>query len=298
MQTECNPETIDMAASLDSNRDKPVIILTTGRSGSTLLQKLMNTNPELVIWGEHAGILNQMMNAYYLVENNDWIEDDIANGAWMLQSTRPIDPNRWTAWDCSFSKADFYDSLKAFTDSLFCENVPSSMRWGFKEIRYFDERFIGFMKKLYPGAKFIVLMRDPVRSCVSFATSIPQNKTFQTDMYFSRAESVSKNQVKRAFAFFKWILEQGRDDVWAIKFEELIDDPFGTLKKIQSFLDLERPFETDNISKIVSTDIISQRKRTPPEIYDLVCTHATKLLAEEAIWYETISTPRVNRTKD
>jgi hypothetical protein len=287
-----------MEASYPSNRDNPVIILTTGRSGSTLLQKLLNTNPELVIWGEHAGILNPMMNAYYLVENNDWIKDDLAKGAWMLQPTRPIDPDRWTAWDGPFSKAEFYRSLKKFTDSLFCENVPSQMRWGFKEIRYFDERFIDFMLTLYPGAKFIVLMRNPVSSCVSFATSMLLKESAQTDSYLSKAESVAKNQVKRAFAFFKWILAQDRDDVCAIKFEELVDDPFKTLERIQSFLELERSFEIENISKVAARDIISQRKRTPPEIYDLVNSHAAKLLAEEALWYESVSTRQMDRAKN
>lgn len=278
-----------MAAPQETNKDKPIFILTTGRSGSTLFQKLLNTNPGLVIWGEHAGILNHLMIAHLSVQNVDWIPDDVAKGTWMLDPSRPVDPNRWTAWDGSFSKAGFHRSLRKFTDSLFCEHVPGQMRWGFKEIRYFDDRFIDFMLSLYPKAQFIVLMRNPVRSCVSFATATSKEKPEPADVLESRAEKVAKNQVKPAFAFFRRILAQDRDEVCAIRFENLVDDPLHTLRYIESFLELDTPFENENISKIMSTDIISQRKRTPSDVYDRVSSHAVNLLVEETNWYESLA---------
>ena len=277
-----------MAAPQETNKDKPVFILTTGRSGSTLFQKLLNTNPGLVIWGEHAGILNPLMHAYLTVQNVDWIPDDVAKGTWMLDPSRPIDPDRWTAWDGSFSKAGFNRSLRKFTDSLFCEHVPGQMRWGFKEIRYCDDRFIDFMLSLYPKAQFIVLMRNPVKSCVSFATSNSKEKPEPADVLESRAQTVAKKQVKPAFAFFRRVLAQDRDEVCAIRFENLVDDPLQTMRDIESFLELDTPFENENISKIVSTDIVSQRKRTPSDVYDLVSSHAVNLLMEETSWYESI----------
>lgn len=40
--------------------ERPVFIITTGRSGSTLLLRYLNCAERLVVWGEHAGIMTDL----------------------------------------------------------------------------------------------------------------------------------------------------------------------------------------------------------------------------------------------
>jgi hypothetical protein len=44
--------------------DRPVFVLTTGRSGSTLLLRYLNCARDLVVWGEHAAILTELAACY------------------------------------------------------------------------------------------------------------------------------------------------------------------------------------------------------------------------------------------
>ncbi len=45
--------------------------------------------------------------------------------------------------------------------------VGPGQRWGFKEIRYHSPALVGFLRRLFPAAQFILLDRDPVELCVS-----------------------------------------------------------------------------------------------------------------------------------
>ena len=120
----------------------PVVILSSGRSGSTLLQKLLNTHPELVIWGEHAGFLNGLMRSWKAVMNAEWIPDKVPRGLWLMNRDRPVDAEKWTAWDGPFSKVMYHEAIRGMLDSLLAKGLPDEVRWGFKEIRYHDPLFI------------------------------------------------------------------------------------------------------------------------------------------------------------
>lgn len=63
--------------------DQPVFVLSAGRSGSTLLQKLLNSSQELVIWGEHMGILRHLARAMDDIKRTPWINES-PTGTWML----------------------------------------------------------------------------------------------------------------------------------------------------------------------------------------------------------------------
>lgn len=271
-----------------SKRDRPVVILTTGRSGSTLFQKLLNTNPELTIWGEHEGILTQFMNAHRNVENSKWIDEHAIKGEWLLDAKRPVEPGRWTAWDGSFSKSIFRQALKSFLDSLFCNDLPEGTRWGFKEIRYFSVDIVNFLLSFYPGAQFIVLMRNPVNACVSFTTASPLTVQGDMDSYFKEAEKICKNRIKPTFAFFNQILKHDRSDTLAISFESLVAQPEDTMRNVGEFLNLKTSFERERIQEVMARNIVSQRKSTPPELYECLSQQANKLLLNEIRWYQSI----------
>ena len=41
----------------------PIFLFTLHRSGGTLLQRIVNAHPNVVIWGEHGGFINQLADA-------------------------------------------------------------------------------------------------------------------------------------------------------------------------------------------------------------------------------------------
>ena len=44
----------------------PIFLLGTGRCGSTLMQKVLNSVENVMIFGEHGGFLRQIAKAYFL----------------------------------------------------------------------------------------------------------------------------------------------------------------------------------------------------------------------------------------
>ncbi len=48
---------------------RPVFVISTGRSGSTLVQRLLNCHPAQVVWGEHHGFLASLLGAYMQMSN-------------------------------------------------------------------------------------------------------------------------------------------------------------------------------------------------------------------------------------
>lgn len=270
-------------------KDCPITVLSTGRAGSTLLQKLLNTHPSLLIWGEHAGILNQLMIAWRVVSRSEWISDNEPRGSWLLQKERPLNSDRWTAWDGSFSKQGFRLRMKRFIDSLFCDDIPAHIRWGFKEIRYHQIELMDFWSELYPQAQYILLVRNPIDSSVSFAAArTPKGGATRDDICITMNNIVNK-QIKPVFSFFREAMERYSNNAHPVLFEKLVEEPERTLEGIGSFLGLDSEFDTDAVSMIMAKDIVSQRKNTSQGQKDMLRSMALPLLKEELEWFESFS---------
>lgn len=269
-------------------RNRPIVVLSTGRAGSTLLQKLLNTHQELLIWGEHGGILNSFMNAARVVSRLEWIPEEKPRGSWLLEKDRPLEVDRWTAWDGSFSKSGFQQHLKAFIDGLFCEEVPRNIRWGFKEIRYRTIELMDFWSSLYPESQYILLVRNPVDSCVSFTLSItPDNAT--VDEIQENVDRMVSTQVKPVILFFRGVLKKYSDNVYPVLFQNLVREPHETLEDIRKYLGLASEFDRESVVRMMSKDIVSQRKRSNRSMQDLIRNMTTPLLHDEQKWFNSFS---------
>lgn len=138
-----------------------------------MLQRLLNTHPALVVLGEHDGALREIARAHATLTApalQGRIEEFRPPLADMLAS-RPIPrAGEWTTeWTNAFTPESLDAAFRAFIAELI---LPASLHppglrwWGFKEIRY-GPPVAEFLHRLYPEARFLVLLRDPVATARS-----------------------------------------------------------------------------------------------------------------------------------
>jgi hypothetical protein len=156
-------EVLGASASIKSEADAeaPVFLLSTGwRAGSTLLQRILVTDPRLLLWGEPMG---EMILASRIVEMlNHSLSPrnlEIWRGQGDLSSSSLA-----TSWIANLypSGSDFRSGLRSLFNQWMEEPARRSGfgRWGFKEVRYGGaEAFL--LNWLYPHAKFVIISRHP-----------------------------------------------------------------------------------------------------------------------------------------
>jgi Sulfotransferase family len=143
--------------------ERPVFIFSAGwRSGSTLLQRLLVSKREVLIWGEpytlsdHLGRLSESLNIFsdvfpppefFLEFHGDGSIADIQE-KWIAHLYPEVD--------------DLREAHRAFFTTLLA--APAARRgyrrWGFKDCKYGIEHAV-YLKWLFPGAKFYFVYRNP-----------------------------------------------------------------------------------------------------------------------------------------
>ncbi len=134
-----------------------VLIITYGRSGSTLLQGILNSIDDLTIMGENNNFLYDIYSAYNHLEKSVKIGKRIAKN-------KQLTDNYQHPW-FGYSKID----LELFLNDAYLLvkrtiAPPNVKYWGFKEIRYLNiqdlEAYLDFLAKLLPSPCFIFNTRD------------------------------------------------------------------------------------------------------------------------------------------
>lgn len=143
-------------------------ILTTGRTGSTLLQRLLNLHDQVVVFGEHNAIAGSLHNLWNQIFHG-WARDMIARSSRLvpeLLASRPVaaPDGASVEWANAFTEETALPAFRRFLEDLL---YPPAVRcagvryWGFKEIRY-GPPAAAFLARLFPKGRFLVLLRDPV----------------------------------------------------------------------------------------------------------------------------------------
>ena len=135
----------------------PVVVLGAGhRCGSTLIQRLLSSHPDVMIWGEQEGQLDPLLKlGAHLRECADGLgrraRDKFAEGGYqtfmanLLPGTDDVD-----------------DAVRAFVRRLFAEPALARGRrvWGFKEVRYARPEVLE-LHRLFPELAVVFVVRDP-----------------------------------------------------------------------------------------------------------------------------------------
>ncbi len=210
----------------------PIFLLGTGRCGSTLLQKILNSVEPVMIYGEHGGFLKDIARAYFLNLENEKIEKYIMN-----QNISGIDPGSvfnvlkdpqlWCAWTNWYNRETVKYNFQNFIESFFNPvSLKQEVHWGFKEIRYgLDDRVIQMLSDLYPEARFIFIVRNPV-DVVASKISARMSDGIETD---------SHNWVRQNTVFLEFY-EKNDERSTVIRYENVVGRDRLRLKRLFDWL--------------------------------------------------------------
>ena len=143
--------------------DKIVLICATGRSGSTTMQRIVNTIPNSNICGENFGALNSLMEFYRRIKNSTI--NNIPGHYHPASYESIISQNIKPSWYNSYNYQQMINLIKMTIINMF-KNKEETNLWGFKEIRY-DSGNINYIKdfkELFPQTKVIIQIRENIEA--------------------------------------------------------------------------------------------------------------------------------------
>lgn len=139
--------------------EKPVFIFAAGwRTGSTLLQRIVNASQEVFIWGEPR-FLNQAQQLHARMTAISRQQDPepgdlsgIGSGAW-IPTVFP-------------GEERVRDAFTRFFQGLYAPDAAAAgyARWGFKEVRPGAIKFVLMLREIFPGGRFVFLVRHPLQA--------------------------------------------------------------------------------------------------------------------------------------
>jgi hypothetical protein len=145
----------------DDESEAPIFLLSTGwRAGSTLLQRILVTDPHLLLWGEPLGEMALFSRMTEMVTNfisqrnlTEWRNQPPLTSSSLAKS--------WIA-NLYPPGESFRSGLRSILDRWLGDPAREHgfTRWGFKEVRIGASEAI-LLHWLYPKARFLVISRHP-----------------------------------------------------------------------------------------------------------------------------------------
>jgi hypothetical protein len=226
--------TSDTAA--EKELEAPIFLLSTGwRAGSTLLQRLLVTDSQLLLWGEPLG---EMTIASKLTEMmSDFISPRNLR-LWKNQED-PSSADLSTSWVANLypSGSEFRTALRSLFDQWLREPAYKRgfTRWGFKDVRL-GAAEATLLHWLYPSAKFVIISRHPYDCYRSLADSNWVSVYYRhPDVCVDSAASFAQHWNRLAVSWSD--LPAGFPSVH-IKYEDLIAGKVD-FRKLESWLGIE-----------------------------------------------------------
>lgn len=149
--------------------DRPIFLLASGwRSGSTLLQRLVMSAGDVVIWGEPYAPMDlvRRLSDSLLGFMTGYPRED-----WVVRSLPPAgEPELWRTWIANIcpDPSHLLEAHRAFLRRLYASPLAGeTTTWGFKEVRLGVEH-ARYLKWVFPEARFVFLHRNPYDSYRSY----------------------------------------------------------------------------------------------------------------------------------
>ncbi len=130
-----------------------LFVMTYGRSGSTLLQGLLNALPGYLIRGENAGAVRGLYDFHSRCVHEVGHRNH-------ERTERPTMPFYGIT---GYPEAEALAALRRLVVDTLLRPAPDTRVTGFKEIRWaYDDlpAYVDFLRQVFPGARFVVNTRD------------------------------------------------------------------------------------------------------------------------------------------
>lgn len=244
----------------------PVFAISTGRTGSTLVQRVLNCHPDLVLWGEHHGFLNGFGQAHVqmCVPHNKTFPRtprDNKGPAQVLPTLR--DPAAALEWANPWSLEEFEARVRRFVSDYFGGRLKPGQRWGFKEIRYNNSATLGMLQALYPEGRFVFIQRDAIevtRSKVYAFVKEAKWVGLGDEARRQRLEQMLK-EVHEHYGVHETFMKRHPKPCLLVKYEELVAAPKAVITTMLSHLALDPARYDWALSEQVMASIITRTKR-------------------------------------
>ena len=218
--------------------DKIVLICASGRSGSTTMQRIINTIPGSNICGENYGAINSILDFYNKLHatSRDYVPGHYNPASYEDIVSKNVKP----AWYNSYKIKEMEDQIRNTIITMF-KNKPETNLWGFKEIRYDNNKIhlIKFFKKLFPQTKVIIQIRGNTHA---------QSKSgwYKDD---KNASAYLNKMNQELFDFYN----QNKDWCYFTTFENMFDR--NNLQNIFSFIDCREKYDEKKITEVLNNNI-------------------------------------------
>ena len=249
--------------------ERPIFILATGwRCGSTLLQRLLCSHPDIHIWGENRGICTALQQLHQQLERLEPLSE-LAAAEFAARGA-----NGWIAM-LNPSSDRFLAGVAALLECYFGEAVREmgKSRWGFKEVRHGAET-VRFLNRVFPDASFLLLVRDP-RACLASAraTAVPQ----QTKGLLAEVgEPGVFLEHWRAIASSFLDAPEARRSAMTLRYEDIVAEPDSFVGRLADFLEVP--------ASGFCREVFDVRRRGWLEHAPRLTTHDLACLAEADLW--------------
>ena len=235
------------------NQTSPIFIFSAGwRSGSTLLQRLIMSSKQVMIWGEPYSQNNLIASLSNPIKG---ITDTYPRDSWLLENNQQNLENLTQIFTANLYPDTRYllEAHIAFYHNFFA--IPAQeiglARWGIKDVRLDIESAI-YLKWLFPQAKFIFLYRNPYDAYASFAGSYWYKEWPNQPIY--KPKQFGENWMQLVSGYIdKHHQVQGK----LISYEDLCSQDFD-FKELADFLDLAID---EKVMEVKVTGNIKQQKK-------------------------------------
>jgi hypothetical protein len=245
--------------------DAPVFLITTGRTGSTLLQRLLNCHRDLVVWGEHHGLFATLAGPYRLMAAGTGASyptsaSDNPGPDLLLPGLRdPSAPLEWAnPWSFEEVKPQIADFLKGY----FASRIAPTQRWGFKEVRYNRTDALDMLRDLFPRGQFLFLRRNPLEVARSKVLAWKKGEPWESLPLAERLQRTDAivQEIRGHYAIYDEFMARNPDACLAVDFENLVGDTDATLAALLGHLQLDPTgYDRETAGKVLAQVITSTR---------------------------------------
>ena len=211
--------------------EAPIFLLSAGwRSGSTLLQRLIMSDPRVLIWGEpydECGLIQALADSMKAFRPA-WPPKE-----YFYDGTPPNQlEGEWIA-NLFPSLEDWRRGQRALFDAMFAQPAQraGAARWGIKEVRLTAEH-CAYLRWLYPNAKFVFLYRHPLEAYRSYCRygrgwydTYPDRPVFTPSQFGAHWRKLMEGFLRDAQAL----------DALLVKYEDLVGGLL-SLDEVDSYL--------------------------------------------------------------